>query len=41
MGKLDGYRLMVRKAGLDVCIYSRNGADFTKRFPRLVKHSEK
>src|SRR5437868_4728522 len=34
--KLDGYRLMVRKNGLDVRVYSRRGADFTKRFPRLV-----
>jgi ATP-dependent DNA ligase len=39
--KIDGYRLMVRKAGLDVCIYSRNGADFTKRFPRLVKAAQR
>jgi ATP-dependent DNA ligase len=35
--KLDGYRLHVRKAGSDVRVYSRRGADFTKRFPRLVK----
>jgi bifunctional non-homologous end joining protein LigD len=34
--KLDGYRSMVRKAGVDVWVYSRRGADFTKRFPRLV-----
>jgi bifunctional non-homologous end joining protein LigD len=34
--KMDGYRLMVRKSGLDVRIYTRRGADFTKRFPRLV-----
>jgi len=34
--KLDGYRLMVRKDGGDVRVYSRRGADFTKRFPRLV-----
>jgi ATP-dependent DNA ligase len=35
--KHDGYRLMVRKAGAEVRIYSRRGADFTKRFPRLVQ----
>jgi ATP-dependent DNA ligase len=35
--KLDGYRMMVRKDGLDVRVYSRRGADFTKRFPRLVE----
>lgn len=27
---------MVRKDGLDVRVYSRRGADFTKRFPRLI-----
>src|SRR5215218_9134211 len=32
---------MVRKAGVDVRIYSRNGADFTKRFPRLVSAARK
>ena len=39
--KLDGYRLMVRKAGVDVRVYSRNGADFTKRFPQLVKVAQR
>jgi len=39
--KHDGYRLMVRKAGVDVRIYSRNGADFTARFPRLVAAARK
>ena len=34
--KLDGYRLHVRKMGAEVRVYSRLGADFTKRFPRLV-----
>ena len=34
--KHDGYRLMVRKAGVDVRIYSRRGADFTGRYPLLV-----
>jgi ATP-dependent DNA ligase len=38
---MDGYRLMVRKAGADVRVYSRNGADFTKRFPRLVKAAQR
>lgn len=35
--KLDGYRLLARKQGRDVRLYSRRGADFTKRFPRLVE----
>jgi ATP-dependent DNA ligase len=40
--KLDGYRLHVRKAGAEVRIYSRRGdADFTKRFPRLVKAAQR
>jgi bifunctional non-homologous end joining protein LigD len=39
--KLDGYRLHVRKSGTDVRIYSRRGADFTKRFPRLVKAAQR
>jgi bifunctional non-homologous end joining protein LigD len=34
--KLDGYRLTVRKDGPEVRVYSRRGADFTKRFPRIV-----
>lgn len=36
----DGYRLMVRKAGVDVRIYSRRGADFTWRYP-VVVHAAK
>lgn len=39
--KHDGYRLLVRKEGVEVRIYSRNGADFTKRFPRLVAAARK
>lgn len=39
--KHDGYRLMVRKAGRDVRIYSRRGADFTPRFPRLVEAAQR
>ena len=35
--KHDGYRLLIRKTGVDIRIYSRRGADFTKRFPRLVE----
>jgi bifunctional non-homologous end joining protein LigD len=35
--KHDGYRLMVRKHEGRVRIYSRRGADFTKRFPRIVE----
>ena len=34
--KHDAYRLMVRKTGDRVCIYTRRGADWTKRFPRIV-----
>jgi ATP-dependent DNA ligase len=34
--KHDGYRLMVRKAGERVRIYTRRGADWTKRFPLIV-----
>jgi bifunctional non-homologous end joining protein LigD len=35
--KLDGYRLRVRKDAGRVRIYSRRGADFTPRFPRIVE----
>ena len=31
--KSDGYRLQLHKDGTDVIIYSRNGNDFTGRFP--------
>ena len=35
--KHDGYRLMVRKVDDRVKIYTRRGADWTKRFPRIVE----
>ena len=34
--KHDGYRLMVRREHERIRIYSRRGADFTNRFPRIV-----
>src|SRR5262245_58588639 len=34
--KFDGYRLMIRKQADQVRVYTRRGADWTKRFPRLV-----
>jgi bifunctional non-homologous end joining protein LigD len=34
--KLDGYRVQLHKAGRAVTIYSRNGADFTRRFPAIA-----
>lgn len=34
--KWDGYRLLVRKADDVVRVYTRRGADWTKRFPRIV-----
>lgn len=39
--KHDGYRLMVRKSGDRVRIYTRRGADWTKRFPRIVSSVRK
>lgn len=35
--KIDGYRLMVLRQDDKVRIYSRRGADFTLRFPRIVE----
>jgi bifunctional non-homologous end joining protein LigD len=35
--KHDGCRLMVRRAGDRVRIYTRRGADWTHRFPRIVE----
>jgi ATP-dependent DNA ligase len=35
--KHDGYRLMVRKDGERVRVYTRRGADWTERFPRIVE----
>ena len=34
---MDGYQLMVRRVADKVRIYSRRGADFTLRFPRIVE----
>jgi ATP-dependent DNA ligase len=34
--KHDGYRLMVRKAGDRVRIYTRRGADWTARYPLIA-----
>ena len=34
--KFDGYRMQIHKAGSAVTIYTRNGADWTDRFPHLV-----
>jgi len=39
--KHDGYRLLVRKAEERVRIYTRRGADWTKRFPRIVEAVDK
>ena len=35
--KHDGYRLMVRRSGEHVRIYTRRGVDWTERFPRIVE----
>jgi bifunctional non-homologous end joining protein LigD len=34
--KHDGYRLQISKAGRDLTLCTRNGADWTKRFPHLA-----
>ena len=34
--KFDGYRVQVHKVGSRVVIYSRNGHDFTERFPSIA-----
>ena len=34
--KFDGYRMQVHKAGQAVTLYTRNGADWTERFPHLA-----
>src|SRR5690242_10177149 len=39
--KHDGYRLMVRKADGKVRIYTRNGADWTHRFPAIATAAAK
>jgi bifunctional non-homologous end joining protein LigD len=35
--KFDGYRVQVHKVGARVTIYSRNGHDFTERFPSIAQ----
>ena len=35
--KHDGYRLLVRRVGDKVRIYTRRGADWTQRFPAIVQ----
>jgi hypothetical protein len=39
--KHDGYRLLVRKTSNRVRIYTRNGADWTKRFPAIIEAASK
>ena len=34
--KFDGYRMQVHKAGDVLTLYTRNGADWTDRFPHLA-----
>ena len=35
--KYDGYRILARKAGDDVTLFSRSGLDWTVRFPAIAK----
>src|SRR5262245_16097688 len=35
--KVDGYRMQVHKADRGVTIYTRNGVDWTDRFPQLAE----
>ena len=35
--KFDGYRVQVHKVGSRVVIFSRNGHDFTERFPSIAQ----
>src|SRR5262249_16471823 len=35
--KCDGYRVQAHKMGSRVIIYSRNGHDFTERFPSIAQ----
>jgi ATP-dependent DNA ligase len=35
--KHDGFRIMARKDGKGVRLYTRNGYDFVDRFPRIVE----
>jgi bifunctional non-homologous end joining protein LigD len=34
--KFDGYRMQIHKAGRAVTLYTRNGSDWTERFPHLA-----
>jgi len=34
--KFDGYRFQIHKVGDAIALYTRNGADWTERFPLLV-----
>jgi bifunctional non-homologous end joining protein LigD len=34
--KFDGYRMQVHKAGKEITLFTRNGADWTDRFPHLA-----
>ena len=35
--KYDGYRIIARKAGEEVALFSRSGLDWTVRFPAIAK----
>jgi bifunctional non-homologous end joining protein LigD len=39
--KYDGYRIVARKAGDEVTLFSRSGLDWTVRFPAIAKALEK
>ena len=34
--KFDGFSIQIHKAGDEVCLFSRNGKDFTERFPAIA-----
>ncbi len=34
--KFDGYRLQLHKDGKAITLFSKNGNDFTSKFPRIV-----
>ena len=35
--KYDGYRIIARKAGDEIALFSRSGLDWTVRFPAIAK----
>src|SRR5215472_4554946 len=35
--KHDGFRIIARKKGVQVCLYSRPGNDLTYRFPLIIE----